>query len=81
MVLEPVCCGLPVITTDAAPMNEYVCQPEIELNRGFSGKILCISISENKSRTLTPTKHKKPSKKIEWCARTILMKSHRVIGT
>lgn len=29
MVLEPVCCGLPVITTHAAPMNEFVRQPEL----------------------------------------------------
>jgi glycosyltransferase involved in cell wall biosynthesis len=29
MVLEPVCCGLPVITTNAAPMSEFVQQPEL----------------------------------------------------
>jgi glycosyltransferase involved in cell wall biosynthesis len=29
MVLEPVACGLPVITTNYPPMNEYVRQPEL----------------------------------------------------
>jgi glycosyltransferase involved in cell wall biosynthesis len=29
MVLEAVCAGLPVITTDYPPMNEYVSQPEL----------------------------------------------------
>jgi glycosyltransferase involved in cell wall biosynthesis len=29
MVIEPVCCGLPVITTDYPPMNEFVRQPEL----------------------------------------------------
>jgi glycosyltransferase involved in cell wall biosynthesis len=29
MVLEPVACGIPVITTNHAPMNEYVRQPEL----------------------------------------------------
>jgi glycosyltransferase involved in cell wall biosynthesis len=29
MILEAVCAGLPVITTDYAPMNEYVLQPEL----------------------------------------------------
>ena len=29
MILEAVCAGLPVITTDYPPMNEYVLQPEL----------------------------------------------------
>ncbi|MFQ3669188.1 MAG: glycosyltransferase [Fimbriimonadaceae bacterium] len=29
MVLEPFCCGLPVITTDAPPMNEWVTDPRL----------------------------------------------------
>jgi glycosyltransferase involved in cell wall biosynthesis len=29
MVLEPVCSGMPVITTDYPPMNQYVQQPEL----------------------------------------------------
>jgi glycosyltransferase involved in cell wall biosynthesis len=31
MILEAVCSGLPVITTDYAPMNEYVRQPELRV--------------------------------------------------
>lgn len=31
MVLEAVCAGLPVITTDYPPMNEYVLQPELRV--------------------------------------------------
>ena len=29
MVLEPACCGIPVITTDYPPMNEFILQPEM----------------------------------------------------
>jgi glycosyltransferase involved in cell wall biosynthesis len=29
MVVEAVCCGIPVITTDYPPMNEFVVQPEL----------------------------------------------------
>ncbi len=29
MVLEPACCGIPVITTDYPPMNEFIRQPEM----------------------------------------------------
>jgi glycosyltransferase involved in cell wall biosynthesis len=29
MVLEPACAGLPVITTDYPPMNEFIQQPEL----------------------------------------------------
>ena len=31
MILEAVCAGLPVITTDYPPMNEYVLQPELRV--------------------------------------------------
>jgi glycosyltransferase involved in cell wall biosynthesis len=30
MVLEPAACGMPVVTTDAPPMNEYIRQPELK---------------------------------------------------
>ena len=44
MVLEPVCCGMPVITTDSAPMNEYVRQPELLAGTTFlKKKIICLS--------------------------------------
>ncbi len=33
MVLEPVCCGLPVITLDYGPMNEFVRQPEMRVRK------------------------------------------------
>jgi len=29
MVLEPACAGMPVITTDYPPMNEFIQQPEL----------------------------------------------------
>jgi glycosyltransferase involved in cell wall biosynthesis len=31
LILEAICSGLPVITTDAPPMNEYVSQPELRV--------------------------------------------------
>lgn len=33
MVLEPVCCGLPVITLDYPPMSCHVSQPELRIRR------------------------------------------------
>jgi glycosyltransferase involved in cell wall biosynthesis len=33
MVLEPVACGLPVITTDYPPMSEFVSQPELRVKK------------------------------------------------
>ena len=35
MVLEPVCAGMPIITTDYPPMNEFVHQPELRCRPKF----------------------------------------------
>lgn len=33
MVLEPACCGVPTITTDAPPMSDYVAQPALRARK------------------------------------------------
>ena len=33
MVLEPVCCGVPTITTDYPPMNDHVVQPQLRVRK------------------------------------------------
>jgi glycosyltransferase involved in cell wall biosynthesis len=67
MILEAVCAGLPVITTDYPPMNEYVLQPELKVRPRWW------------KRKAFPTKWVKHShlrlprpadlvRRIEWCA-------------
>jgi len=69
MVLEPVCCGMPVITTDAAPMNEYVHQPELLAHptlirkKSFAYKAASIPHAY-----LTPPKVSSLAKRINWCS-------------
>ena len=47
MVLEAVCCGLPVITTNAPPMSEYVCnhlmRAKTQIFVSYSSKYLQLS--------------------------------------
>jgi glycosyltransferase involved in cell wall biosynthesis len=70
MVLEPVCCGMPVITTNAAPMNEYVRQPQL---------LACTTLLRKKSFAyraaairhayLTPPRVSSLAARIDWCSR------------
>ena len=67
MVLEPVCCGLPVITLDYGPMSEFVCQPEMRVRkqpfarRAFAGQW-------NKQAHLRLPSLKSLTRHMEWCA-------------
>ena len=73
MVLEPVCCGLPVITTNAPPMNEYVCnhlmraKTQIFKKKSFAHKSAAI-----KHAYLTPPSVSCLANRIEWCSRNDL---------
>ena len=73
MVLEPVCCGLPVITTNAPPMNEYVrnhlmrAKKQIFKKKSFAHKSAAI-----KHAYLTPASISCLAKRIEWCSRNDL---------
>lgn len=67
MVLEPVCCGLPVITTDYPPMNEIVRQPELRVRpRWFKRK--CFANQWIKHAHLRLPRISHLSRIIEWCA-------------
>lgn len=69
MVLEPVCCGMPVITTDAAPMNEYVNQPEmLASKRVFTQKSFAYKAASIKHAFLTSPKVSSLAKRINWCS-------------
>ena len=73
MVLEPVCCGLPVITTNAPPMSEYVCnhlmraKTQIFKKKSFAHK--CAAI---KHAYLTPPSVSSLANRIQWCSRNDL---------
>lgn len=68
MVLEPVCCGLPTITTDAPPVSDYVMQPELRTKTRW----FCRPAWPRRlSRIRRPHRHV-PSiadvtRRIEWC--------------
>lgn len=73
MVLEPVCCGLPVITTDAAPMNEYVQQQELLAHPTFfKKKSFAYKAASIRHALLTPPKVSSLANRIEWCSRNDL---------
>ena len=73
MVLEPICCGLPVITTDAAPMNEYVSQPEMRAKpRILRKKSFAYRAAKISHALLTPPSIKSLVRKIEWCTKNNL---------
>jgi glycosyltransferase involved in cell wall biosynthesis len=84
MVLEPVCCGLPVITTNAPPMNEYVCnhlmraKTQIFKKKSFAHKSAAI-----KHAYLTPPSVSCLANRIEWCSRndlTNISNENRLFG-
>lgn len=73
MVLEPVCCGIPVITTDAAPMNEYVQKPELLAKPSFfKKKSFAYNAASIRHAFLTPPKVSSLAKRIDWCSRNDL---------
>lgn len=73
MVLEPVCCGMPVITTDAAPMDEYVRQPQMRATTQFiKKKSFAWRAASIKHAYLTPPSISSLTKIIDWCSRNDL---------
>jgi glycosyltransferase involved in cell wall biosynthesis len=67
MVLEPVCCGLPVVTLDYGPMNEFVSQPQMRARakpfarRAFASKWV-------KQAHLRLPSIRSLTRCMEWCA-------------
>ena len=68
-ILEPVACGVPTITTDCEPMNEWVCEHFLRVKttfwkkKSFSNKMAGI-----KHAFLCSPSVGALSKAIEWCA-------------
>lgn len=71
MVLEPVCVGIPVITTNYGPMNEFVCQPELRVaTRWFKRK--AYATNWVKQAHLRLPRISDISRKIFWCSQNEL---------
>ncbi|WP_218081031.1 glycosyltransferase [Anthocerotibacter panamensis] len=67
MVLEAVCSGLPVITTDYPPMSEFVQQPELRVKpRWFKRKAFATQWIKHAHLRLPQTQDL--ARKIAWCA-------------
>ncbi len=69
LVLEPVCCGLPTITTNCPPVSDYVTQPELRTKtRWFKRPAFPTRAAR------IPQAHRRPpsvhdvTRRIEWCA-------------
>jgi glycosyltransferase involved in cell wall biosynthesis len=67
MILEAVCAGLPVITTDYPPMNEYVRQPEMKV-RTHWWKRKAFPTAWVKHAHLRLPRRDDLVRHIEWCA-------------
>lgn len=69
MVLEPVCSGMPVITLDYPPMNEYVTQPEMLVRKKwFKRKAFPTTVAGIQHAHLRLPSIRDLTRKIEWCA-------------
>ena len=66
-VLEAVCAGFPVITTDYPPMNEYVRQPELRVATHWWNR-KAFPTSWVKQAHLRLPRRGDLSRRIEWCA-------------
>lgn len=69
MVLEPVCCGIPTITTDYSPMSDYVLQPELRAaKRWFRRSSFPRRAAAIKHAHLRLPRLGDLARRIEWCA-------------
>jgi glycosyltransferase involved in cell wall biosynthesis len=73
MVLEPICCGLPVITTNAAPMNEYAHNNQLLTQTNFfKRKAFAYKSAGIKQAFLTNPRINDLTRKINWCSKNDL---------
>jgi glycosyltransferase involved in cell wall biosynthesis len=69
MVLEPVCCGVPTITTNCPPGSDYVIQPELRTKtRWFSRPAFSIRPAQRPHAQPRPPSINDVTRRIEWCA-------------
>jgi glycosyltransferase involved in cell wall biosynthesis len=69
MVLEPVCSGVPTITTNCPPVNDYVTQPELRTKTRWFAR----SAFPTRAARILHAHRRPPSihdvtRRIEWCA-------------
>lgn len=67
MILEAVCAGLPVITTDYPPMNEFVLQPEMRVRTHWWNRKAFPTAWVKHAHLRLPRKDDLV-RRIEWCA-------------
>jgi glycosyltransferase involved in cell wall biosynthesis len=68
MVLEPVCCGCPVITVNEKPMNEYVQTKELLVKKKwFKKKSFAYNAAKIKHAYLKEPSISDLTKKMSWC--------------
>ena len=69
MVLEPVCCGVPTITTNCPPVSDYVMQPELRTRtRWFTGPVFPGRAFRIRNSHRHPPSVNDVTRRIEWCA-------------
>ena len=70
MVLEPVCCGIPTITTVNSPMNDYVLNKNLRCKtKLFKKKSLAYREANIKHAHLREPSIKSLANKIDWCTK------------
>ena len=68
MVLEPVCCGVPTITTDCPPVSDYVTQPELRTKtRWFNRPVFSSRAARIRHAHRHPPSVNDVTRRIEWC--------------
>lgn len=71
MVLEPVCCGIPTITTDYPPMSDHVPQPELRVRkRWFRRSAFPARAAAIRHAHLRLPSQRDLARCITWCAET-----------
>lgn len=69
MVLEPVCCGIPTITTDYPPMSDYVTQSELRVRkRWFRRRGFPARAADVKHAHLRLPDVRDLARRMAWCA-------------
>lgn len=69
MVLEPVCCGVPTITTDYPPMSDHVAQPELRAApRWFRRTCFPARAAGVRHAHLRLPRESDLARRIAWCA-------------
>jgi glycosyltransferase involved in cell wall biosynthesis len=70
MILEPICCGIPVITSDIAPINEYGRQNMLRVKtKWFNRKSFAKVVAKINHAHIREPSITKLSRAIDWCTK------------